>query len=84
MYRHQFTLKGTYHIWSGQVTDFRSYRGKVIVVDKQSSAEQITVKVAGQEAIYDNSGEFSFFFIFVFFVFLPFVGVGPMFFGEAR
>ena len=57
MYRYQFTSPGTYNYWSGNV-DSRGkvvMRGIVKVQEWASFTKNVTVKVAGHEAIYNTS-----------------------------
>ena len=53
-YRYQFTTAGTYYYWSGFVDNNQMIylRGTIMVQDRSSSAQDISVRLAGHEALY--------------------------------
>jgi hypothetical protein len=59
VYRHRFTVPGTYYYWSGYADEYNiiSYRGVIHVTSQESYVGEVVVKVSGVEATYDlNAG----------------------------
>ena len=62
-YHYQFTEAGTCYYWSGFVDNNQLIylRGTIMVQDRNSSAQDISVRLAGHEAVYDPaSGKYLF------------------------